>query len=527
VKNFPKISRSWRAEFRLIGIYLVTLVLSIWLSRFLAWTVVVGHLFRLFDRTVFLYLPVLWLIPLNILLYALARKYDASYSFTTTDIEAKTGIMGLNLKKVRVRYEDIKSVQLTQTLEQRLLNIGDIEVSSAATSGIEIRILGIYNPAEIKRFIDNEKNMRSHTSINLKSKQEDAENITHGEKAVKRSGNPSTKRKERVKRFGCIIGFFALFIDQASAQTNSILLRDNIRSSLNKPGIFDINQKIDTALSEEEHRLEEAEQKLLSKSLAEQKEKTNTQAPSATDIVKKQQPISIKPAVKSVQEKPVAAKVKPIENTLPVKSVIVPQKTSVNSIKSSGFSSGIVSNTSSSSDDLELTRERLRGVLKKMDQLSAKLAFAETEIERLTLLSANCGNGSRVKVYNNQSLSPSLPEDSNRKSGNSERIIIAVVKSPKLNLRSGPGLNFPPLFQVKQGTSLIVESQSDNWLKVVTPTGSYAWGNMIGFEIIDENMDHSATANQSMGRSTEPLPKVPDAEDEALSLIKTWKVNTK
>lgn len=53
-----------------------------------------------------------------------------------------------------VLHRDIRHLQVKQSLLQRLFRVGDIGVSSAAQSGIEIVFLGLANPYEVKAIID-------------------------------------------------------------------------------------------------------------------------------------------------------------------------------------------------------------------------------------------------------------------------------------------------------------------------------------------------------------------------------------
>ncbi|MFH1036256.1 MAG: SH3 domain-containing protein [Pseudomonadota bacterium] len=50
-----------------------------------------------------------------------------------------------------------------------------------------------------------------------------------------------------------------------------------------------------------------------------------------------------------------------------------------------------------------------------------------------------------------------------------------VVNSPSLNVRSGPGYNYPVLTVVGQGLTLEVIGNSQQWLSVRTPSGQTGW----------------------------------------------------
>ena len=51
----------------------------------------------------------------------------------------------------------------------------------------------------------------------------------------------------------------------------------------------------------------------------------------------------------------------------------------------------------------------------------------------------------------------------------------AVVTSSLLNVRSGPGRNYPVTATVPQGFNLAVYGQSSGWLYVQTPNGQFGW----------------------------------------------------
>lgn len=64
----------------------------------------------------------------------------------------RTGI--LSKSTTEVWHRDIRNVQVTQSLFQRMMNVGKIGISSAANSGMEIEIDGIANPEGVRKVID-------------------------------------------------------------------------------------------------------------------------------------------------------------------------------------------------------------------------------------------------------------------------------------------------------------------------------------------------------------------------------------
>ena len=51
----------------------------------------------------------------------------------------------------------------------------------------------------------------------------------------------------------------------------------------------------------------------------------------------------------------------------------------------------------------------------------------------------------------------------------------AVVTAPLLNVRSGPGRNYPVMTAVPQGVNLAIYGQSSGWLYVQAPNGQLGW----------------------------------------------------
>ena len=65
--------------------------------------------------------------------------------------------------------------------------------------------------------------------------------------------------------------------------------------------------------------------------------------------------------------------------------------------------------------------------------------------------------------------SPSIIEMSDNPMGK------AVVTVALLNVRSGPGKNYPVIHQVYRNSNLMIHSSSPGWLYVKLPSGEYGW----------------------------------------------------
>ncbi len=76
---------------------------------------------------------------------------------TTLTVTDKRVILrkGLLSKFVNeVMNSDVRNIQVSQTFLQRLFGVGTIGISTAAQSGIEIEVVGIPHPDQIREIID-------------------------------------------------------------------------------------------------------------------------------------------------------------------------------------------------------------------------------------------------------------------------------------------------------------------------------------------------------------------------------------
>jgi uncharacterized membrane protein YdbT with pleckstrin-like domain len=64
----------------------------------------------------------------------------------------RTGILSKNITEVY--HEDVRSIQVSQSLFQRICGVGSIGISSAGQSGVEISATGIPAPNNVREIID-------------------------------------------------------------------------------------------------------------------------------------------------------------------------------------------------------------------------------------------------------------------------------------------------------------------------------------------------------------------------------------
>lgn len=84
-------------------------------------------------------------------LYALYRRYDLLLEVTEDEVHLERGVFSRSATEIRLR--DIKSVEVFQTLMQRLLGVGRIRLATAGTEGWEIEAEGLLDPEGIRELI--------------------------------------------------------------------------------------------------------------------------------------------------------------------------------------------------------------------------------------------------------------------------------------------------------------------------------------------------------------------------------------
>lgn len=148
---------TWRSQFgNLILFFLTSLVTIIGSNWSRDTTVIHGELFTIGGTTFYLYLPLLIFLPGFVLGKILVRAYDSEYIIDGRGIEAKVGLVSLMLRQPRMRFEDVRGVEPSQTIWERLLNIGHLEIGSAMKDDVEITMQGISNPRAVQLFISGE-----------------------------------------------------------------------------------------------------------------------------------------------------------------------------------------------------------------------------------------------------------------------------------------------------------------------------------------------------------------------------------
>jgi hypothetical protein len=81
---------------------------------------------------------------------------SAAYVVSETGVEAREGLVARDT--VGLRFQDIRSISLSQSWFERLVNIGTLELTSAGTDGRPVRFVDIAWPGRVKALIQNRMN---------------------------------------------------------------------------------------------------------------------------------------------------------------------------------------------------------------------------------------------------------------------------------------------------------------------------------------------------------------------------------
>ncbi len=152
--------RSWRSQVLLLLFTVATSVIAAWLSITFPHSVVRGEVISISGYTLYLSLPIFWLVPCGLFLFSIFRLYDAKFVFDDDGVETVKGLLSLTKTACRVSYEDIRGLESDQTLLERFLVVGSVDIGTAGSSAMELHIDAIYDPLAVKRFLQKERDRR-------------------------------------------------------------------------------------------------------------------------------------------------------------------------------------------------------------------------------------------------------------------------------------------------------------------------------------------------------------------------------
>ena len=147
------IRRVWRSELGRVLFFVVTAILSTVASGYLPRSVISGRIFSISGTAYSLHLPLFWLLPATILALTVLRIYNSRYIIDEDGVESREGILSFRQSITRFRHLDIRSIEVDQTLLERLLDVGTVEIGTAATGDIEVTFDGIGAPKMIQQLL--------------------------------------------------------------------------------------------------------------------------------------------------------------------------------------------------------------------------------------------------------------------------------------------------------------------------------------------------------------------------------------
>lgn len=170
VRSELLIPKVWRSELWGVTLFLFLCVLSVWFSWEFPGTVITGKLLSFSSFSIVLRLPLLWFAPFITLMIVMGRIYNVRYVIDARGVEALVGRLSLEQRITRVRYEDIRSVEIDQSLWDRVLDIGTVLVSTAANAGVEVVLDGVAAPGEIQDMLQRERDSRQKAAAQMVQK---------------------------------------------------------------------------------------------------------------------------------------------------------------------------------------------------------------------------------------------------------------------------------------------------------------------------------------------------------------------
>lgn len=130
---------SWRA---ILGFYLKGILIAIVLG-------VIAELVGASSAVVFL--VVLVIVALTVLVGFL-RRWATTYTITNRRLNIKRGIVSREIQETRL--ERVQNVNYSQSLYQRVMQIGDVDFDTAASGDYDFVFAGVADPGEVVHRVD-------------------------------------------------------------------------------------------------------------------------------------------------------------------------------------------------------------------------------------------------------------------------------------------------------------------------------------------------------------------------------------
>jgi len=101
-----------------------------------------------------LQIPYVVLLLLPFFVRPILYLYDAKHFITPKGVVARSGIYSFVTRDMHADFHDISGVSVRQSLFERLINIGTIDVGTAMSANVEIVIEGVDSPSKYADIMD-------------------------------------------------------------------------------------------------------------------------------------------------------------------------------------------------------------------------------------------------------------------------------------------------------------------------------------------------------------------------------------
>jgi uncharacterized membrane protein YdbT with pleckstrin-like domain len=143
---------SWRA---ILGFYLKGVAIAI----------VLGVIAKLVSSTTSVFVVVLVVLAVT-LLVGFLKRWATTYTITSRRLNIKRGIISREIQETRL--ERVQNVNTSQSVYQRLMQIGDVDFDTAASGGdYDFIFYGVADPADVVHRVDQATGVNSAGSHGL------------------------------------------------------------------------------------------------------------------------------------------------------------------------------------------------------------------------------------------------------------------------------------------------------------------------------------------------------------------------
>jgi len=92
-----------------------------------------------------------FIIGIFIILYAVLDQRCRVFTLTNRRVMSKWGIISRKTREVAIR--DIRNINMSQGILERIFGLGSIEIGSAGTAGIEVKFTGVAKPTSVRDLV--------------------------------------------------------------------------------------------------------------------------------------------------------------------------------------------------------------------------------------------------------------------------------------------------------------------------------------------------------------------------------------